>query len=201
MGLREQKRQQLRASVIENGIALFLERGFEQVTVREIAARSEISEATFFNHFATKDALLSRWAYAGLDSAFSGAAAEASSLRHALREVARCVPAMLEPHLAFATLAWRRARIGHLTVPGTLVSLVDEAQHRGELRRDLPASELARIFASVAATTVGMVLSAARDPDATTLGTLRSGLQPALDLTLDGSRRRHERVKPGASHS
>ena len=39
-------------------IALTLEKGYEAVTVRELAERADIGYATFFRHFADKDALL-----------------------------------------------------------------------------------------------------------------------------------------------
>lgn len=37
---------------------LFLDRGFEQVTVAEIAAAAEVTEKTVFNHFPTKEELV-----------------------------------------------------------------------------------------------------------------------------------------------
>jgi len=57
-GLRERKRQQARDSITAAALDLFTERGFEQVTVREIAARADVSEATVFNHFPAKEDLV-----------------------------------------------------------------------------------------------------------------------------------------------
>jgi AcrR family transcriptional regulator len=58
MGLREEKKHKLRRQILTNAIQLFKERGFEQVTIDDIVRTLEISQATFFNYFPTKDAIL-----------------------------------------------------------------------------------------------------------------------------------------------
>ncbi|MER7673165.1 TetR/AcrR family transcriptional regulator [Kitasatospora sp. NPDC096128] len=57
-GLRERKKQQTRRAVSEAAIALFLERGFDDVPVSEVAAAAEVSTMTVFNHFPTKEDLV-----------------------------------------------------------------------------------------------------------------------------------------------
>ncbi|MFD9689686.1 TetR/AcrR family transcriptional regulator [Kitasatospora sp. NPDC059146] len=56
--LRERKKQQTRRAVSEAAIALFLERGFDNVPVSEVAAVAEVSTMTVFNHFPTKEDLV-----------------------------------------------------------------------------------------------------------------------------------------------
>jgi AcrR family transcriptional regulator len=58
MGLREEKKHKLRRQILTNAIQLFKERGFEQVTIDDIVKTLEISQATFFNYFPSKDAIL-----------------------------------------------------------------------------------------------------------------------------------------------
>ncbi|WP_435595164.1 TetR/AcrR family transcriptional regulator [Tsukamurella tyrosinosolvens] len=53
-GVRQQKKEATRARIAAVAMDLFLERGFENVSVVEIAAGAGVTEKTVFNHFATK---------------------------------------------------------------------------------------------------------------------------------------------------
>ncbi|SNT05157.1 transcriptional regulator, TetR family [Geodermatophilus pulveris] len=57
-GLRERRRQQTRAAIIEAAAELFAERGFDAVSVVEIAQRAGVVEKTVFNHFPVKEGLV-----------------------------------------------------------------------------------------------------------------------------------------------
>jgi len=56
-GLRERKKAKTRLSISRIATKLFNERGFEAVTVAEVAAAAEVSVATVFNYFETKEEL------------------------------------------------------------------------------------------------------------------------------------------------
>jgi AcrR family transcriptional regulator len=58
LGLRERKKQQTRAAIREAAMRLFLERGFDQVSVAEVARAADVSEQTVFNYFPTKEDLV-----------------------------------------------------------------------------------------------------------------------------------------------
>jgi AcrR family transcriptional regulator len=58
LGLRERKKEQTRQLIAETARRLFSERGFERVTVAEIARTAEVSEQTVFNYFPTKEDLV-----------------------------------------------------------------------------------------------------------------------------------------------
>jgi AcrR family transcriptional regulator len=58
LGMRERKKQRTRDLIRETAVRLFMARGFDRVTVAEIAREADVSEATVFNHFPTKEDLV-----------------------------------------------------------------------------------------------------------------------------------------------
>ncbi|GAA1656483.1 TetR family transcriptional regulator [Actinoplanes couchii] len=58
MSLRERKKQRTHDAISGIAITLFLERGFDRVSVADIAAAAEISKPTLFRYFRSKEELL-----------------------------------------------------------------------------------------------------------------------------------------------
>jgi AcrR family transcriptional regulator len=58
MGLRERKKEQTRQLLAETAWRLFTERGYDRVTVAEIAREAQVAEATVFNYYRTKEDLI-----------------------------------------------------------------------------------------------------------------------------------------------
>ncbi|MFF8729375.1 TetR/AcrR family transcriptional regulator [Streptomyces sp. NPDC015171] len=58
MGRRERKKAATRQSLADAALRLFLERGYDQVGIRDIADAADVSTTTLFKHFPVKEALV-----------------------------------------------------------------------------------------------------------------------------------------------
>jgi AcrR family transcriptional regulator len=58
VGRRERKKAATRQAIADAALELFLEHGFERVSVRDIAERADVSTTTLFAHFPSKEALV-----------------------------------------------------------------------------------------------------------------------------------------------
>ncbi len=57
-GLRERKKRLTRQLISDTATVLFLERGFDEVKITEVAAACGVSEKTIYNYFPTKESLV-----------------------------------------------------------------------------------------------------------------------------------------------
>ncbi|MYR43270.1 TetR/AcrR family transcriptional regulator [Streptomyces sp. SID5910] len=100
-GLRERKKRQTRQYISDVATGLFLERGFEAVTVAEVADAADVSVNTVYNYFPAKEDLfldrskgvtdrLSRWVRGRRD----GESAARAVLRELREEVESVSPRM-----------------------------------------------------------------------------------------------------------
>jgi AcrR family transcriptional regulator len=58
LGRRDRKRLETRNVLVAVALKLFAERGFDAVTVNDIADRADVDPSTFYRHFATKEAVI-----------------------------------------------------------------------------------------------------------------------------------------------
>ncbi len=57
-GLRDRKKRELRQRISDVATGMFLERGFDEVRVSEVAEACDVSEKTVYNYFPTKESLI-----------------------------------------------------------------------------------------------------------------------------------------------
>lgn len=95
MGRRERKKAATRQALTDAALALFLERGYEQVSVRDIAEAADVSTTTLFKHFSGKEALV-----------FDQDAGQETALVAAVRErpQGQSIPAALRDHILHARI-------------------------------------------------------------------------------------------------
>ena len=95
-GLRERKKRQTRESIVRAAAELFAERGFDAVTVDEVARAANVSRQTVFNYFRSKEEML-----------FDRDAAVEATLIGALRKRAPGTP-VVDVFRAHTEAFWRR---------------------------------------------------------------------------------------------
>ncbi|PSJ28408.1 TetR family transcriptional regulator [Streptosporangium nondiastaticum] len=57
-GRRERKKAATRRKIADTALRLFLERGYDAVGIRDVAAEADVAVTTLFSHFASKEALV-----------------------------------------------------------------------------------------------------------------------------------------------
>jgi AcrR family transcriptional regulator len=195
MGLREEKKQEQRRAILETAVALFREQGFDATRVRDVTERLRISEGTFFNHFPTKQSVL--------EAAAQDLLARITTLLHhdaedddrpaaeRLEEVGvafagafagdRHFAALLARHTQFFLGRWSEAQ-WQARAYEPLTILLEDGQHRGELRADVPAGQLAELYVGMHLVTISNWL--AGSPAG---GALDDRLRRAWAVFRDGS--------------
>lgn len=94
---RDFERDALRATIVTSAAELFLEKGFDALSMRQVAARIGYSATTIYHHFLNKEDLLK----AVLDSAFSSFEQEMRSAVEAEPDPARKMGALGKAYVHF----------------------------------------------------------------------------------------------------
>ena len=178
-GLRERKKRQTRQYISDVATGLFLERGFDAVTVAEIAEAANVSVNTVYNYFPAKEDLffdrsagvsdrLARWVR-GRPEGESAAAAVLRELREEVEAVSPRV-GLIPGYAAFLKVVEDapalRSRLWALAqeVQGNLEQVLrEETGADGELPH-LMAGQISWIHGTVMAV-IGREMVKGRDPD------------------------------------
>lgn len=145
MGLRELKKEQTRRHIAATALRLFRERGFDKVTVAQVARTAQVSEATVFNYFPTKEDLF----YSGLEAfgerLVAAVADRSGSVLAAVRDFMSDTSGMLEQIEAGDADVLDRARTMHQIITASPALLAREQLGLARIAKDL-ARELGDDF-------------------------------------------------------
>ena len=177
-GLRERKKVQTRTRIADTAMGMFVERGFDQVTVAEIAAAAEVGVSTVFNYFPTKEDLF----YDRQDEVVEHLSRVIRARRPGESFAAACRRDMLE---LIAARDWRAGLVENIAHFYRLIDRSSALQARARLMVELAAADLAVTIAdelAISADDIVVVVTAA------TLTAIRNALlgQARRD-SLDGT--------------
>jgi AcrR family transcriptional regulator len=196
--LRATKKRETAERIYQAALRLFRERGYAATTVDDIAQAAHVAKGTFFNYFATKDAVLAHLGERQMEmlertlAATSGFAEQSAAEQLTFvfntlaagvedeHEIMRVVALETFRHAAaFSDISSSARRLFDL-----LAGIVRRGQERGELRASAPAESLTLI---VLATYLYTFLAWVETADAVPFA---SWLHLHLDLLLEGMRSR-----------
>ena len=166
LGRRERKKLEVRARIYGAARELFAKHGFEATTVDEIAQTADVAPATFFNHFQSKQALLTLMTGEIVDHLHAMTVESLDSGGTAIERLERFV-ALAARDISENRDQARAMLLEFIRLDGTpagphpylerlfepFVRLLDEGQRDGSVRTDHPAPFLSQMV-------VGMLNSA-----------------------------------------
>jgi AcrR family transcriptional regulator len=197
-GRRERRTAETRERLFRAALDLFARKGFTETTVEHITEAADVGKGTFFNYFPSKDHILLAFGemqLAKLESAAEEARRAGEPMPQFLRSLGirmtqeptrhpGIIRSILQAYLS--TTPVRAAMLDlQKRVHALHTEIVRIGQERGEIRRDLPASEIAHVFRQ---TIFGTLLIWSLNGDATlhprmesAFNVLWSGLAPRND--------------------
>lgn len=158
-GRRELNKLQCRDRILKMSRRLFTAKGYGNTTIEDIAAAAEISKATLYNYFSSKEDLLQGIADAAMEEIRLLVREGLQEEKDALAKLRRVMETLAADAARYVALTRRifylnvspeselhGARAELLEILGHLVR---EAQEQGKLRRDLPTEELVEVFLGI----------------------------------------------------
>lgn len=166
-GRRERKKRELRERIYQCGAQLFLENGFDGTTVEQIAETADVAQATFFNHFASKDALLTEMTgeiYRVVEALLEEQRKIPTSTHEKLQQMVQVASRLIEETreltrdilLALMRDTGRPGTAGPLLhdVLDAFADFIGDGQARGDVRTDQDARFLAEMLVGIFHSTI-----------------------------------------------
>jgi AcrR family transcriptional regulator len=200
-GLRERKKRQTREEIANVATALFAERGFESVTIAEVAAAVGVAKMTVTNHFPLKEDLVfdrAEHIVHGLPEAVAarpgGEPVLAAARRYFTEQLAAGDPTIGHRGPAFSrmvqgspALAARERQIHDQREQALAEVLVAQSAPAEELTARVVAAQIAGVYRVVYFTGRRLLLEGLQDPEtAETIGAAALRAFALLEADLSG---------------
>ena len=151
---RERKKLENQNRILDSARELFRIQGFDSTSLNEIAELADVSRATFYNYFPSKDALLNEIAAAEMGELARFVDVDLASEPSALSRIRRAMLLLVTDNIPLLQVT-RRVLLESLLRPGEvpdpiarmesiLIELVQEAQAQGDVRTDTGAGSISR---------------------------------------------------------
>ncbi|MEV5107905.1 TetR/AcrR family transcriptional regulator [Streptomyces massasporeus] len=191
VGRRERNKQRVRERLYMAAVELFVEKGYDQTSIDEIAERADVARGTFFNYFQRKEDIIGAWGERRRAALVTGLEESRAFTPGSIARLQQCMAVLVrinqeEPRLTTAMLtAWVKAGRPILEEPyvaEVFAEIIDSGMGRGELNPGMSPIGVGNVLRDVY---LGALYRwASQSPDTT--GTLAEELQQILQLLLDG---------------
>lgn len=158
-GRRELNKLQCRDRILKMSRRLFTAKGYEDTTMEDIAEAAEVSKATLYNYFSSKESLLTGIADAALEEVRLLIGAEPSGEPDSLLKLRQVLGMLALDSVRYISLTRRILYLNaspeselyrtRQDIRQILEQLVTEAREQGSLRRDIPVGEMVDMFMGV----------------------------------------------------
>jgi AcrR family transcriptional regulator len=175
LSLRERNKQRVTQRIVAAAVELFNARGCQQTTMDDIAGLAEISRATLFNYFPSKDALLLPWAQEilerhirpDLSACLEEQPSTIQALQLLLTSLSKNVAASPDTMQVFMGEALKphnkpQRELARTGMEDLFIQVLQYGQARGEVRSDIPLPELAGYVAALHASVLFRLLETGR---------------------------------------
>ncbi len=186
-----------RDKILESAATLFLEKGYDAISVNDICKHAEVSKGSFYHYFETKQVLflilMENWSSNLMQSILSQPISVDSDLKDVLIKMPyhfdtafAVVPKGFPILVDFWRQAmgdpaiWKTALDPYRYFTGFFMRIVETGQLNGSIRKDVNSEILARLLVAVA---MGYLLEASFDQDTADWSAITS---EGLKLLLEG---------------
>jgi AcrR family transcriptional regulator len=186
-----------RDKLLESGATLFLEKGYDAISVNDICKHSEVSKGSFYHYFETKQVLfltlMENWSSKVMQTVLSEPISADTNLKEVLIDMPyqfntafTAIPKGFPILVDFWRQAmgdpaiWKTAVEPYLYFTGFFMRIIETGQQDGSIRKDINSEVLARLLVAVA---MGYLLESAFDREKADWSAITS---EGLKLLLEG---------------